>query len=165
MASSKHSHGRSIQKRLPTSKSSIDHTKIKKPRRYKPGTVALREIYHQRKNKDNVIPKAVANRSLRTIIGTVSEDLGYTNVFRCTSQAKAIIRECIQKFCTDVLIGSNAVVLEKGLQTVDCKSIKMAFTNNNIPSRMTCPSFCRQDFETKQTNSICDKVSSCNVFF
>lgn len=168
--SSRHHHDKKKKKRhtksLPVShhEEHQQQTKIKKPRRFRPGTVILRKICKQRKNTSNVIPKAVIDRLMKKHIYEVKETLEFNTDYRCSDQATDIMRECVQKFCTDVLVGANAVALEKGLKTVDCASIKMAFTNNNIPIRMTCPSFSRQNFETKQTSSICDGVSPCDIY-
>lgn len=154
------------QKDIPISKhQEQQETKIKKPRRFRPGTVALRDIVKQRKVTKNIIPKAVFTRLMKDVIESQRIDLGYSNGFRCSDAAKYALRECVQKFCTDVLIGANAVTLEQGKQTVDCDAIQMAFTNNNIPKRLTCDPYARHNFETKTTNSICLGVEPYSMHF
>lgn len=169
--SSRHHHDKKKKKRhtksLPVShhEEHQQQTKIKKPRRFRPGTVALREIFKQRKVTRNVIPMAVFTRLMRNVIDSIRDDLGINTEFRCSEGAKYALRECVQKFCTDVLTGANAITLEQGKQTVDCKAIKMAFTNNNVPSRLTCPPYARQDFDTKMTSSICVGVEPHSMHF
>ena len=60
-----------------SSASPVTHTsagkKPRKPHRYRPGTVALREIRRQQKNTDRLLPALAVERLVRELSGEVTE--------------------------------------------------------------------------------------------
>jgi histone H3 len=52
-------------------------TEEKKPHRYRPGTVALRDIRRYQKRTDNLIPKTAFRRLVREVIVTDAETSGF----------------------------------------------------------------------------------------
>ena len=73
----------------------------KKPRRYRPGTVALREIRHYQRRVDLLIHRLPFQRLVREIAQ------GYKNDLRFQSSAIAALQEACESYIVSVLSDAN----------------------------------------------------------
>ena len=78
--------GKAPRKQL-TTKAAREATGVKKPHRYRPGTVALREIRRYQKSTDLLLKKAAFSRLVREIACDFQQDL------RFQSPAMAALQE------------------------------------------------------------------------
>src|SRR5487761_2530148 len=69
--------------------------KVKKPHRFRPGTVALREIRRYQKSTELLIPK----KTLTTLIREITNEYGE---FRYRVEALEAIREAAEQFLTNL---------------------------------------------------------------
>ena len=76
---------------------------VKKPRRYRPGTVALREIRRYQKTTDLLIPKAPMSRAVREVMTIVE---GGTDL-RMQSIALAAVHEASEAFTVGLMEDAN----------------------------------------------------------
>ena len=76
---------------------------VKKPRRYRPGTVALREIRRYQKTTDLLIPKAPMSRAVRQVVQYVSGKPDY----RMQSIALADAYEASEAFTVGLMEDAN----------------------------------------------------------
>jgi histone H3 len=76
---------------------------VKKPRRYRPGTVALREIRRYQKTTDLLIPKAPMSRAVKEIL----YDLCNTNPYKMQSIALAAVHEASEAFTVGLMEDAN----------------------------------------------------------
>ncbi|XP_051050550.1 histone H3-like [Phodopus roborovskii] len=75
---------------------------VKKPHRYRPGTVALREIRRYQKSTELLIRKLPFQRLVREIAQDFKTDLRF--------QSSRLVREIAQDFKTDLRFQSSAVM-------------------------------------------------------
>jgi histone H3 len=73
---------------------------VKKPHRFRPGTVALREIKAEQKTHNLKIPKAVMQRLVREITRDYAKDGGDVRV---TREAFFAIQEAAEAYLTNVM--------------------------------------------------------------
>ena len=99
-------------------KSNIE--KIKKPHRFRPGTVALRNIRKYQKSTENLIKKAPFRRLVREI----------TNDYKADVRFQESALECMQEACENYLCGlfadSNLCALHGKRVTILPKDIHLA---------------------------------------
>ena len=97
-------------KKLPSSKgrqgSTFSQPPGKKPRRYRPGTVALREIRRYQKTQELLIRRAPFGRLVREL----TEDTK-AKVTRWTSDAIAALQEASEAYTTTLFEDSNLVAI------------------------------------------------------
>jgi histone H3 len=97
-------------KKLPSSKgrrgSTFSQPPAKKPRRYRPGTVALREIRRYQKTQELLIRRAPFGRLVRELTAEATKD-----VKRWTSSAIAALQEASEAYTTTLFEDSNLVAI------------------------------------------------------
>lgn len=91
-----------------------------KKRRYKPGTVALREIKHYQKSTDLLLPRAPFQRLVREITGNIDGDL------RFAPQALIAIQEASEAYLTGVFEDSQLCAIHAKRVTVQKKDLDLA---------------------------------------
>jgi len=104
--------------------------KKKAARRYKPGTVAMRDIRHAQRHGNRGIPKSVIDSLVREIAGNSTE--GNTQM-RFKKGAMRTLHEAAEGFQTDLLRLGGTLSLHAKRKTLDEKSLKLAST------LMLCP--------------------------
>ncbi len=93
---------------------------VKKPRRYRPGTVALREIRKYQKSAELLIRKAPFQRLVREIAATYRTD------FRFQSAAVLAIQEAAEAYLVGVFEDTNLASIHAKRVTIMPKDIKLA---------------------------------------
>ena len=100
---------------------SSSDTKVKKPRRFRPGTVALREIRRYQKSTELLIRKSPFQRLVREIASEmVTKDL------RFQSSAIAAIQQAAEAYLIGLFEDSNLCCLHAGRVTVMAKDMALA---------------------------------------
>ena len=95
---------KNLAKKLPARKRHpVAPAIVKKPRRYRPGTVALREIRRYQKTTDLLIPKAPMSRAVREVLVNVE---GGTDL-RMQSIALAAVHEASEAFTVGLMEDAN----------------------------------------------------------
>ena len=97
--------------------------RVRKSRRFRPGTVALREIRRYQKSTELLIRKLPFQRLVREVSQEVSKDLG-VDPFRYQSTAILALQEASEDFlvrmfsqCNDICIhGKRVTVQDKDIQ-------------------------------------------------
>ena len=84
------------KKTAPASKSIKKVRKDGKSRRFKPGTVSLREIKKYQKSTKNVLPRAPFQRLVRSIAGNIDNDL------RFQANALVALQECSEAYLVGI---------------------------------------------------------------
>lgn len=117
------------KKPLRKTKSESDIKKVHKKHRFRPGTVAMREIKKQQKNSDCLaIPKSSFSRFVREI--TQNQTKG--DVIRYTSQALDIIQFITESFVIKLLVNANRLVVDYGRVTMTSKDIQVSRSIDQI---------------------------------
>uniref|UniRef100_A0AC34RH34 Histone H2A/H2B/H3 domain-containing protein n=1 Tax=Panagrolaimus sp. JU765 TaxID=591449 RepID=A0AC34RH34_9BILA len=87
---------------------------VKKPHRYRPGTVALREIRRYQKSTELLIRKLPFQRLVREIAQDFKTDLRFQSsavlALQEAAEAYLVVREIAQDFKTDLRFQSSAVL-------------------------------------------------------
>lgn len=94
--------------------------KTRKPHRFRPGTVALREIRRFQKSTDLLIRKAPFQRLVREIAQFLKEDL------RFQSSAIAALQEASEAFLIGLFEDTNLCALHAKRVTIMPKDIELA---------------------------------------
>lgn len=89
-------------------------------RKFRPGTVALREIRKYQKSTEPLIPFAPFSRLVREIANV------YANDFRFQKSAVLAIREAAEAYITQVLEESNLCAIHAKRVTIMPKDIQLA---------------------------------------
>ena len=110
----------------PTGKSRprVNKRKLKKPRRYRPGTVALREIIRHQKSTELLIRKLPFQRLLREISQQVCLDKGITNV-KYQSTAILALQEAAEDFLVRMFSQVNDIAICGKLVTIQDKHVQL----------------------------------------
>ena len=93
---------------------------VKKPHRYRPGTVALREIRRYQKSTDLLIRKLPFQRLVREIAQNYRADL------RFQSAALGAIQEAAEAYLIDLLQDTNLCAIHAKRVTIMPKDIQLA---------------------------------------
>ena len=93
---------------------------VKKPHRYRPGTVALREIRRYQKSVDTLIPKANMGKLLREICQAEKEDS------RITVGCAGALHEAGEAHLVGMLEDSNLCAIHGNRKTLMKKDITLA---------------------------------------
>ena len=111
---------------IPTGRSRprVNKRKLKKPRRYRPGTVALREIIRYQKSTELLIRKLPFQRLLREISQQVCLDKGITNV-KYQSTAILALQEAAEDFLVRMFSQVNDIAICGKLVTIQDKHIQL----------------------------------------
>ena len=114
---------------------------VKKPRRYRPGTVALREIRRYQKTTDLLIPKAPMSRAVKEIL----YDLCNTNPYKMQSIALAAVHEASEAFTVGLMEDANLCAIHvkrvgvtpKDMQLARCLRGEDALDHRETAQKMT----------------------------
>ena len=93
---------------------------IKKPHRYRPGTVALREIRKFQKSTDLLIRKLPFQRLVREIAGEFKSDL------RFQTQAILALQEAAEAYLVGLFEDTNLCAIHAKRVTIMPKDIQLA---------------------------------------
>ena len=93
---------------------------FKKPHRYRPGTVALREIRKYQKNTELLIKKAPFQRLVREI----AQD--YKNELRFQSTAILALQEAAESYLTSLFEDTNLCAIHAKRVTIMPKDMRLA---------------------------------------
>jgi len=93
---------------------------IKKPRRFRPGTVALREIRRFQKSTELLINKLPFQRLVREIAGDLNKSL------RFQSSAIGALQEASEAYIVGLLEDANICAIHAKRVTIMPKDIKLA---------------------------------------
>ena len=93
---------------------------IKKPHRYRPGTVALREIRKFQKSTDLLIRKLPFQRVVREIAGEFKSDL------RFQSQAVLALQEAAEAYLVGLFEDTNLCAIHAKRVTIMPKEMQLA---------------------------------------
>ena len=93
---------------------------VKKPHRFRPGTVALREIRKYQKSTELLIRKLPFQRLVREIAADYKSDL------RFQSSAVAAIQEATESYMVGLFEDTNLCAIHAGRVTIMPKDIQLA---------------------------------------
>ena len=111
--------------------------KERKPHRFRPGTVALREIKRFQKSVDTLIPKAPLKRLIREIAAPYQDELRFSGLsFEALQQAS-------EAYLTDLFADANVCAIEHNRVTVEPRDLRLAMKmrhdQNNMPQTTPIP--------------------------
>jgi len=92
----------------------------KKPRRYRPGTVALREIRKYQKSTERLIPKASFTRVVREIASQLKTDL------RFGADMVNALHEAAEAYIVTLFEDCNLLAIHRKGVTITAKDIQLA---------------------------------------
>jgi histone H3 len=92
---------------------------IKKPHRFRPGTVALREIRRYQKSSELLMPKLPFQRLVREI------SVDYRSGIRFQASALAALQEASEAFLVGIFEDVNRAAIHSGRVTIMPKDIKL----------------------------------------
>ena len=87
---------------------------IRKPHRYRPGTVALREIRRYQKSTDLLIPKAPVQRLVTEIFKAVTLEMFGAEDIRLGKAARLAIHEAAESYLVSLFAEANVSAIEVG---------------------------------------------------
>ncbi len=93
---------------------------VKKPHRYRPGTVAIREIHKYQKNKDFLIRKAPVQSLVKEIATDLKSDL------QMQSTALLALQEASEAYLVCLFEDSNECAIHAKRVTIIPKDIQLA---------------------------------------
>ena len=102
------------------SRKSCPHGGVKKPHRFRPGTVALREIRRYQKCTDTLIPKLSFQRLVRETAGKIRADLKFQ------STALLALQEAAEAHIVSVFEDANCCAIHARRVTVLPRDIDLA---------------------------------------
>ena len=94
--------------------------KERKPHRFRPGTVALREIRRFQKSTDQVIPHAPFYRLVKEILGEYGD-----GDMRVKSEALFALQEAAEVYICELYSDANLLAIHSGRVTVMQKDLKL----------------------------------------
>jgi len=95
---------------------------VKKPHRFRPGTVALRQIRKYQKSTDLLIPKAPFLRLVREI----TQEIFMNSEIRYTKTAVGALHEASEAYLCDLFSSANELAIYSGRVTMQAKDIQFA---------------------------------------
>ena len=114
---------------------------VKKPHRYRPGTVALREIRRFQKSTDLLIPKQSFQKSMREVVHDTQSDLNAMGALKILTEPPRVTCatvECLQSaseaIITKTLEDANALAVHANRVTVQPKDLGLAIRLSQEPS-------------------------------
>jgi len=93
---------------------------LRRPHRYRPGTVALREIRRYQKSTDLLLRKAPFQRLVREIMQDMKSDL------RCQSTAILALQEAAESYLISLFEDANLCAIHAKRVTIMPKDIELA---------------------------------------
>ena len=107
-------------RRLPALQRAPEPVNPRKPHRFRPGTVALREIKRYQKSTELLIPKLPFSRLAREIMQEFKTDL------RVTGQAMLAIQEATESYLVGIMDDANLCAIHDKRQTLMPKDLQLA---------------------------------------
>ena len=114
---------------------------VKKPHRYRPGTVALREIRRFQKSTDLLIPKQSFQKAMREVVNDTQEDLKAMNALKILTEPPRVTCatvECLQSaseaIITKTFEDANVCAIHAGRKTIQRKDLYIAHRLSQEPS-------------------------------
>jgi len=101
--------------------SAVKKDPTKKPRRYRPGTVALREIRKFQKSTDHLIPKAPFMRLVKEVVQN-----NFKDEFRFQTNAIDALRAAAEAYIVGFLEDANLIAIHAKRVTIMNKDMKLA---------------------------------------
>jgi histone H3/H4 len=101
----------------PDEKTNTNYGGVKKPHRYRPGTVALREIRKYQKSTELLIPRSPFQRLVREIVQEYIKDT------RFTRQSLTAMQEAAEKYLVDVFEWCNLAAIHAKRSTIQPRDI------------------------------------------
>ena len=110
--------------------------KERKKRRYRPGTIALREIRHHQKTTNHLIAKKRFRGLVREIGDRFHTDL------RWAESALFALQEGAESYIVDVMEGTNLCTIARGKETIKPRDMRLAchLKGYDLPELMVAPS-------------------------
>lgn len=93
---------------------------MKKPRRYRPGTIALREIRRYQRSTNTLIQKIPFQRLVREVAQDYKTDV------RFQVSALDALQEASESFLTDLFEDTNLIAIHARRVTIMAKDMKLA---------------------------------------
>ena len=111
----------------------LPNAPVKKPRRYRPGTVALREIRRLQKSTELLISKLPFSRVVRYICQQEALSRGKLNVdnYRWQKSGLMALQYATESFVTEVFQDANLCAIHAKRVTVMPKDIQLALRIRN----------------------------------
>ena len=100
--------------------------KPSKPRKYKPGTIALREIRIQQRKTDNLIKKTPFNRMVRKSAETQASMSAFPSGVRFTPDAIAAVQEAAEDYLIHLYEDSNLEAIHRKRITIAPPDMQLA---------------------------------------
>lgn len=101
-------------------KLNLDGTVAKKPHRFRPGTVALREIRRYQKTGNLLVPKLPFQRLVREIVKELNTDL------RIQATALGALQEASEAYLTGLFEDTNLCAIHARRVTIMSKDMQLA---------------------------------------
>lgn len=99
---------------------------VKKPHRYRPGTVALREIRRYQKSTDLLIRKAPFQRLVREIYGHIASVSHVPSEYRWQGTSILALQEASEAYHVGLFEDTNLCALHSKRKTIMPKDIQLA---------------------------------------
>jgi histone H3 len=99
---------------------------VKRPHRYRPGTVALREIRKYQKSTDLLIRKLPFQRLVREIAQDLSREFSFKADLRFQSSAVMAIQEAAEAYLAGLFEDTNLIAIHCKRVTIMPKDIQLA---------------------------------------
>lgn len=103
-----------------------------KKRRFKSGTLAIREIRKYQKSVEALASKAPMNRMIREALTTVCEDMGLST-FRISPDAMEALRLESEAFLVELMREAQFITIMNGRVTLGPKDIKLRLLLSDRP--------------------------------
>lgn len=99
---------------------------VKRKHRFKPGTVALREMKKQQAVTKNSIAASPLDKIIRDIASRMKTSVKDGDELRFQPNALAILREVAENFETDLLRLGSTLSIHRGLKTLQIRDLRLA---------------------------------------
>ena len=99
---------------------------VKKPHRYRPGTVALREIRKYQKSTELLMRKLPFQRLVREVANDVAAGTRFPEGPRWQSQAVVALQEAAEAYLVSLFEDSNLEAIHAKRVTIQAKDIQIA---------------------------------------
>jgi histone H3 len=104
----------------------VTKTLVKKKHRFRPGTVALREIRHIQQGTELLIPAQTMKRLIRELAGERQSDI------RITKDAYLSIRTAAENFLIDLFADGMNMAVFAGRKTLELRDLRFAIERSGI---------------------------------
>lgn len=118
-----------ISSKIQTESMSINNKNLQKSHRFRPGTVALREIKKLQKTSNClIISRFPFSRLIRNIVNNHNKDM------KISKDVFTIVQYCVEQYIIDILRDANNIAIHSGHVKLMKNDIKMLCTLKNIPT-------------------------------